>query len=137
MAIRAGGMPPGGLPDGDPQGDTRGEARGEAARRCLVVELGPAMLARMPDPGAALVLARFATIDATLMARVMPDLVLAPLFGSGFDILDLAQRLVMLGYRGPLRALTAALPDPDAVAREVRGHCKGIDFGLIVIAVPG
>lgn len=129
MAIGSSAFPPDGLAEGD--------MRAPVERRWLIVDLGPAMLARLPDAGAALVLTRFAMLDATLMARVMPDLVIAPLFGSGFDILDLAQRLVMLGYRGPLRALTAALPDPDAVAREVRGHCKGIDFGLIVIAPPG
>lgn len=128
MVIKPDGMPPDGLPDGD--------ALADAPRRCLVVDLGPAMLARMPDPGAALVLTRYATLDATLLARVMPDMVLAPLFGSGFDILDLAQRLTTLGYRGPLRALAPALPDPEAVAREVRGHCLGIDFALIVVAAP-
>lgn len=128
MAIGLGGMPPDSLPDGG--------AQAIATTRWLVVDLGPTLLARMPDPGAALVLTRFATLDATLLARVMPDLVLAPLFGPGFDILDLAQRLTLLGYRGPLRALASALPDPEAVAREVRGHCLGIDFALILIAGP-
>lgn len=123
--------------------DSDGAAAGRSGHgdehepRCLAVEVGPAMLARLTgQAGPALVLTRYVTLDASLLARVMPDLVIAPLFGPGFDILDLAQRLMVLGYRGPLRALTRPLPDPGAVIGEVRGHCRGIDFDLIILAPP-
>ncbi len=67
----------------------------------------------------------FDHLDAPLLDRMRPDLVLAPLLGDGFDILDVAQALTGLRYAGKLMAISPRLPNPRGVLAELRGHCKG------------
>lgn len=103
---------------------------------CALI-LGPAGLRRVLEPDAALRIAhlpRLSALTAAAMAAIRPDLVLAPLLDPGFDILDVAGRLAVFGYRGRLRAVAGPLPNPAAVVAEVRGHCGQLDFGLIVLA---
>jgi hypothetical protein len=106
-----------------------------------LVALGPRLLmigalGTLPEiagraPGIDTVVLNASQIDADLLARLRPDSILAPLFDSAVDILDLAERLAGLGYRGRLRAVTMPLPAPGAVTAEIRGHCRGLDFALI------
>lgn len=83
--------------------------------------------------GATVTLVQFRALDARLLARVGPDVVLAPLFSTEFDITDLAERLEVLGYRGALRAFTRPLPEPRVVLAEVRIGWPKLDFDLIVL----
>lgn len=64
-------------------------------------------------------------LDISLIERIRPDLVLAPLLGEGFDILDVAQSLSRVGFSGRLIAVSPTLPNPRGVLAELRGHCKG------------
>ncbi len=105
------------------------------ALRILAIGAPAAMVETVRDlTGATVEAAPFAGLDLALLARVMPDAVFAPLMGPGFDVLDLAARLARLGYGGSLHGLTGPLPDPESVTREIRGHCDGIDFELVVLA---
>lgn len=109
-----------------------GPARG---LRILAIDVPAPMVETVGrQTGATVEAAPFSGLDLALMARVMPDAVFAPLMGPGFDILDLATRLARLGYGGSLHGLTGPLPDPEAIAREIRSHCEGIDFELVVLA---
>ena len=66
-----------------------------------------------------------------------PRLILCPLVTARFDCMDVAGVLAELGHRGPLRAVTRKLPNPDVVRREVRGHFAEIDFDLIIATDEG
>lgn len=101
-------------------------------RRILVVETSqvPA-LALQGVSGAVVTIIKFPDLDGALLARRQPDIVVAPLIGDRFDILDLAGELDRLGYRGALRAVTRPLPNADLVRREIAAQCPRIDFALI------
>ncbi|WP_444451599.1 hypothetical protein ACTTAI_11120 [Rhodobacter capsulatus] len=72
-------------------------------------------------------------IDAEMLARVMPDVVLSPLFSPGHDILDLARLLDRLGYQGPLRAYSPPLPNTAIVCAEVRQIWGPRDFDILEV----
>lgn len=106
-------------------------------RRVLLIDLPPDMVAAIP--GVARMdqrTARFKDVDIDLVARHDPELVLAPLVGKGFDILDVGALLLRCGYLGPLRALTTPLPNLTSVRAEVRNHCVGLDFDFLVMSPP-
>ncbi|MFP1644916.1 hypothetical protein [Pontitalea aquivivens] len=102
-------------------------------RRCiLVVETSQVPpLAMQGVSGAVATIIKFPDLDGALLARLQPDIVVAPLIGDRFDILDLAVELDRLGYRGALRAVTRPLPNADLVRREIAAQCPRIDFALI------
>lgn len=103
-----------------------------ATTACRVLILGPADLeAAYGDGRGAARIAHLGGLTAAAMAAIRPDLVVAPLLDSGFDILDVLGRLDHFGFRGRLCAVSPPLPDPAAVTSEVRGRCRGIDFSLI------
>ena len=82
-------------------------------------------------PADSVISVEYANLTPATVARVRPDLVLAPLLGPGFDILDIGARLDAMGYQARLRAVTLPLPDADAVVREVRMQFRNLDFALI------
>ncbi|WP_339107236.1 hypothetical protein [Thioclava sp. GXIMD4216] len=105
-----------------------------ADRRILVIE--PTM--ELPHAlrgvtGAAITIARLTTIDAALIERTAPDLVLSPLLSEAFDILDLARVMIRYGYNGPLRAYSLPLPNADLIRREVRQIWPNGDFDIFEI----
>lgn len=93
--------------------------------------------ALMTPPPRACVFVRFAKLTPDFLALAAPDIVVAPLFGPDFDILDLAGRLAEAAFAGRLYALTAPLPRPDAVRAEVLSHAPGIAFDLVVTGREG
>ncbi|MGB3179551.1 MAG: hypothetical protein WBA90_16890 [Albidovulum sp.] len=100
----------------------------------LLVDISPTLMERVHElTGANFVVTTYRNLDASMITRVMPNVILAPLLGQDFDILDLTSKLTGLGYTGVLQAITQPLPNPDAVAREISSHCTGIDFSLVVL----
>lgn len=75
----------------------------------------------------------FSDLDGNLLEKMEPDIVLAPLFSSQFDITDLAGHLVRLGYHGIVRAYTRPLPAPKVVAQELRVSWPQLDIDLIIL----
>ena len=75
----------------------------------------------------------FASIDAALLAGGAPDVILAPLLSTRFDILDLARQLIALEYRGALRAYSLPLPDPELIRSEVMAECPHLDFAIFEV----
>lgn len=98
--------------------------------RCLLVEPGPYLGAFSREmPGAmALVLCQFERVNRSLIARVMPDRVVAPLFSARFDIVDLAAILSDAGFGGGLIVVAPPLPDLRLVRRELASVTRGMDL---------
>lgn len=69
-----------------------------------------------------------------LLVDFKPEVVLSPLVGKGFDVIDVAVRLTSAGYTGRLRATTPDLPNPKLVSKEIRSVCPDIDFDLLVLS---
>lgn len=86
--------------------------------------------------GAQVVVAGFDALDAALLLRHRPVLVLSRALSRRFDALDLALRLVDLGYRGRYLALAEALPSPDLVRAEVACACPSLDFAVHLTRPP-
>lgn len=115
----------------DPAGAARIAAGGAGV---LAVGLGAAEIDGLfAPPPRSCAFVRFAEVTQDLLALIAPDIVIAPLVGPDFDILDLADRLVAGGFGGRLHALTAPLPRPDAVRAEVAEHATGIAFDLLTV----
>ena len=68
-------------------------------------------------------------LDAAMLARVAPDLVIVPLFAGDLDATMIIERLVALGYCGRVAVLAPTLPNPRLVEQELRG--LGLRVALI------
>lgn len=82
-------------------------------------------------PQALMVHCRWAHLSAGLLEQVRPAAVAAPLFGPGFDAVELATWLQGAGYRGALWVLMPALPDPAMVRREIATAGPGLTVELL------
>lgn len=105
----------------------RASASAGEDRPTLVLIVPEATAVSAPVPGAP-VIAPPAAVDAAFLARHAPQVIVAPLFTAGFDLLDFAAGLVRLGYAGSLRALSPPLPNPGLVRRELRAAAPGLDI---------
>lgn len=90
---------------------------------------GPPAAVRLPGRPAAEVAVHttLAALDAGLMARILPERVVTPLLGEGFDALDVAERLAALGFRGRLEIAGPALPDRRLIRAEIAAVCPGVE----------
>ena len=103
-------------------------------RRILVVEPSQTLpLALRGVAGASVTIARLAMIDAALLARATPDVVLAPLLSPEHDILDLARLLHKLGYSGALRAYCQPVPNARLIRAEVQQIWAEVDFDILEV----
>ncbi len=102
-----------------------------APMRVLAVDVRPAIVQVIRNAGADVIDASYASLTLALLAQWTPDAVVAPLLGTGFDILDLGQRLEKLAFGGQLYALAGPIPDVAAIVRELRDHCPGLVFDVI------
>ncbi len=108
------------------------EAFGPPGTRLLIVEAARLLPSALIEANArSVVITRLSSIDRQFIDRVAPDVIVAPLFGAGFDILDLVARLATTGFRGRVLAISGPLPDPAAVAGEIRSAAKGLRIDLI------
>lgn len=78
-----------------------------------------------------LVQARFADLDAGLLARLRPVRVILPLLARTHDALAVVQRLEALGYTGQVTVIAPSLPDPRMVERELRSHGPGARLDVL------
>ncbi len=61
----------------------------------------------------------YARIDIKTLGDLLPELVILPLFGDGFDAIEALQRLERLGYRGLVIVRGPNLPNRAIVEREL------------------
>ena len=73
----------------------------------------------------------YADLTATLLRDHLPDAIVLPLFGAGFDALDALARLARFGYAGPVIVTGPALPNPTLIARELSAAAPGMAVSLI------
>jgi len=74
-------------------------------------------------------------LDAELVRRLHPDLVVTALVSRQFDCLDVARILVAAEFQGAFRVLCPDLPRPDVVTRDLRAACPGLDVALLPVPV--
>ncbi len=103
------------------------------ALRCLVVGIPNAQFLHgsiRPEEAA--------SIDYDALADYTPlppslELVVAPLFCTEFDALEMIEALGSRGYRGLLRVVAPKLPNRQVVLRELRSHAvrQGITLEMV------
>lgn len=61
----------------------------------------------------------YADLTARMLSTILPDLIILPLFGAGFDAIEALGRLHRLGYQGEVLVRTPELPNIKIVEREL------------------
>ncbi len=74
-----------------------------------------------------------ASICAETLHMIKPDLVVSPVVTPSFDCIDVGALLASSGFRGSYRALSANLPNPSIIRREVRNYFPRLDFDICEI----
>lgn len=82
------------------------------------------------DGALRVVSASSSAVDAALLAQVLPDLILTPLFAGHSDAAQVVARLTELGYGGRLTVVSPRLPNRRMVETELRGLATGIEITL-------
>ena len=72
-------------------------------------------------------------LDAALLSVVAPHIVLSALVGDSFDAVDIASRLVDMGFTGRYRALAGPTNDTDMIRSEVETIAPNLDFDILEI----
>lgn len=72
-------------------------------------------------------------LNARLLEEHQPDIILSPLVGDNFDVIDVVTQLDALGYTGRYRAIAETAPDTAMILREVSAIAPEIDFDLLVM----
>ena len=67
-------------------------------------------------------------IDAALIQRFRPELVVSTLIARNWDILDLAEQLTRAGYAGSVLVVTRPLPRAGLVIGEVEALFPGLSL---------
>ncbi|WP_126623123.1 hypothetical protein [Oceaniglobus ichthyenteri] len=70
-------------------------------------------------------------ILSVMRQPVHPDLVLSFAISPMFDCLDLAQLLLLNGFRGRQRFLANDIAAPRMICAEVRHACPELDFDIL------
>ena len=71
-------------------------------------------------------------LDEDLLDKLRPDQVITPLFGEGYDAVDVAEDLSLFGYCGQLVAISPRLPNPKIIEREMREYAYAMNFELVM-----
>jgi hypothetical protein len=72
----------------------------------------------------------FTEVNARTIGRILPDLVVMPLFGPDFDAIDALTQLERYGYRGEVLVRTPVLPNSRIVERELAAVVPGLRVRL-------
>lgn len=81
--------------------------------------------------GASAVLAPFSALDAGLLVRVRPEVIVAQVIGTDHDVADLAERLADMGFVGVLRSYSRPIPRRDEVAQALAEAFPDIRFEFV------
>lgn len=77
--------------------------------------------------------AEFGALSSDMLESLSPDIVLSPLMGDDFDVLDVAQRLLDFGFEGRYRVIAECIPNIEMIRTEVNHHAPGLDFDLLIM----
>jgi hypothetical protein len=84
----------------------------------------------LPDTASVLVIP-FIDLTLTALKEYLPDSIVLPLFGNGFDALDALARLADFGFSGPVAVTSPALPNPTFLMRELSAAAPGMTVTLV------
>jgi len=100
--------------------------------RCLVIGIPAARIAERNLRHDEILSIGFGELPAQDPLPPGLELVVAPLFRTDFDALELIEALGQLDFRGTLRIVAPRLPNRNIVLRELRSHAvrKGISVEL-------
>jgi hypothetical protein len=82
-----------------------------------------------------LIVLPFAGLSPGHITAAAPDLVAAPLIGSGYDILDVLTLLADSGYAGPVAALTRPFTVPGDLIAAIASRARGRGLTVSVVEV--
>lgn len=69
------------------------------------------------------------------ITEIAPDVVLSPLVATGFDAIDVAERLQSTRFTGRYCVMASvAIPDIDLIRREINAVAPQLDVDLLVFA---
>lgn len=86
-----------------------------------------------PARGYHVVRGKSASLSAEFIESVNPDVIAAPVMGPEHDIMEIAQTLRALGFRGTLCAVSKPPIRADLVIAELRRACPGLDLCSVQI----
>jgi hypothetical protein len=78
----------------------------------------------------------FRALTKPFLVETGAVLVLGPLVSPQLDAMQIAERLGELGFKGTLRLMGPALPNPTLVSREIRSASGSKDIAVELTAVP-
>ena len=73
----------------------------------------------------------FEGLSKAVSQKPVPKLVLAPVFGHGFDIYDVAQVLSDADFRGNLKAIDSRIPSTSLVQAEIARSFPDLNFEVV------
>jgi xanthine/CO dehydrogenase XdhC/CoxF family maturation factor len=98
----------------------------------LVIDCPEAMrIAENLEPPPMVISIAFRQLSRMLLEVVAPDCVALPLLGSGFDAVQVIERLRTFRYTGRICAIAPDLPDAALVAAELTALADGIPVHVI------
>ena len=77
-----------------------------------------------------------AALDAVLLARLNPGIILSPLVADEFDAVDIAVKLISIGFAGKYRAITDQALNATLIRKEIRSLSPALDFDVLQISMP-
>lgn len=96
-------------------------------RRVLVI--GGVDAGALP-PSVTTVVLPYTQVNARTISEVLPDLVILPLFGPGFDAVEALAKLERFGFRGEVLVRGPTLPNSRIVERELSAVVPGLTVRL-------
>lgn len=100
----------------------------------LVIEAPAALALAARYPDDRVVVARYASLDPQLIARVRPAWIIAPLFGIGFDATNVLDALEQCAFAGRIAIAAPRLPNPRMVERELSAFAPALAIEVVQIA---
>ncbi|MEL6681182.1 MAG: hypothetical protein AAFQ09_00880 [Pseudomonadota bacterium] len=74
-----------------------------------------------------------AELDGNLLFQKAPDVILSPLVADEFDAVDVALKLIDIGFRGKYLAIADQPVDAQLIINEIRSLSENLDFDLLQI----
>lgn len=79
---------------------------------------------------------QFAGLDdltAEVIAAFDPEIILSPLVGTSFDVLEVAEKLQQINFKGRYRAICTDIPDVEIIRSDVSQVAPDLDFDLFQV----
>lgn len=76
----------------------------------------------------------FSELTAAALATHAPDIILSPLVGDDFDVIEVATILASLEFKGRYRVIAEVLPNAELVIKEVSESAPALDFDVLLMA---